>query len=387
MSELKKNKSKNTDKNTPGEGNTPAASFSSLTDKFSTSFKFIHNERFQRVFGLTLLLFATFLSFSFISYPFTWEDDYSKVVGDLFSPDVKVENWFGKLGALLSHIFIYKWFGIASFIFPFLAYITGLRITFNIGPSNIYKIYALSFFFLIFSSVTLGYLITNPVYVYLGGAYGYTISNLLNTLLGFAGTGILLFFVLLFFLVIAYNFSFELNKKQPLQKEESPPSPVKEPAEKNKTKQPLDISPINTVMVEEHERHEIEEEIDLVPEKQEIILSNSNEDIQFTVESPPKKEEELTPKEVAEALTAEIGEYDPTLDLASYQFPTIDLLENYGGTKDITINKEELNANKDRIIKTLGDYGLEMSETTFQQDNDSKRTSRIARKWLETNGV
>jgi len=39
------------------------------------------------------------------------------------------------------------------------------------------------------------------------------------------------------------------------------------------------------------------------------------------------------------------------------------------------------------FVKTLGDYELDMSESTFQQDNDPKRTSLVARKWLKTNSV
>ncbi len=381
MAELKKTKTKNSDKTNSDEaashknggaatsiknGSTSNAPVTSLSEKIKASFAFIYNNQFQKVFGLVLLLFATFLSFSFISYPFTWEDDYSKVVGNLFSPEVKVENWLGKFGALLSHIFIYKWFGLASFVFPFLAFITGLQITFNVGPKNIFKLYALSFFFLVFFSVTLGYLITNPTYIYFGGAYGYTISNLLNSLMGFAGTGILLIFVFLIFLVIAYNVSFELNKPEIPQEKGGTLNEVKKEDEgKAATEQVIDESHSEALLQEEDERHDIieDDDLEITPSiKQEIVLSSSNEDVQFTVESPPKKEEDLSPKEIAEALTAEIGEYDPTLDLASYQFPTIDLLENYGGTKDITINKEELNANKDRIIKTLGDYGIEIEK-------------------------
>ncbi|MES2286133.1 MAG: DNA translocase FtsK, partial [Bacteroidota bacterium] len=71
---------------------------------------------------------------------------------------------------------------------------------------------------------------------------------------------------------------------------------------------------------------------------------------------------ELSPEKISEALIAQVGEYDPTLDLSSYQFPPVDLLENYGGSKEIVINTEELNENKDRILKTLGDYGIEIQK-------------------------
>ena len=49
--------------------------------------------------------------------------------------------------------------------------------------------------------------------------------------------------------------------------------------------------------------------------------------------------------------------YDPTLDLSRYQFPTLDLLNDYGQAK-AQVTKEELEANKDRIVETLGHYGI-----------------------------
>jgi len=51
------------------------------------------------------------------------------------------------------------------------------------------------------------------------------------------------------------------------------------------------------------------------------------------------------------------GNYDPTLDLARYQFPTLELLNDYGVAK-AQVTKEELEANKDRIVETLGHYGI-----------------------------
>ena len=99
--------------------------------RISNFFAFAYDERFQKVFGLTLLLFSVYLAIAFASFIFTWQNDYSAVVGNLFSPDIKVENWLGKAGALLSHIFIYKWFGLASYIFPFVFFIIGIKILLN----------------------------------------------------------------------------------------------------------------------------------------------------------------------------------------------------------------------------------------------------------------
>ncbi|MEY5044197.1 MAG: Stage sporulation protein, partial [Bacteroidota bacterium] len=56
----------------------------------------------------------------------------------------------------------------------------------------------------------------------------------------------------------------------------------------------------------------------------------------------------------------ELGEYDPTLDLARYEFPRIDLLQNHGDGK-VRVTKTELEANKNRIIDTLRHFSIEVS--------------------------
>ena len=249
MAEPKKNSLKNTLKDENAESITPASesksksasssakkkeknseeqpSSQTLIEKATLFMAFVQTERFQKIFGLTLLLFSVYLTIAFTSYPFTWLADQDKVVSNLFSPEVKVENWLGKFGALLSHIFIYKWFGVASYIFAFVTFLTGLRITFNIGLFDFRKTYIYSLFFLIFISLTFGYIFTDPAYIYLGGAYGYTFSNMLNAVLGHIGTGVLLFFVFIIFLVAAFNFSFDLSKIDPITDAEEPkPTPI-----------------------------------------------------------------------------------------------------------------------------------------------------------------
>ncbi|SHI80260.1 DNA segregation ATPase FtsK/SpoIIIE, S-DNA-T family [Hymenobacter daecheongensis DSM 21074] len=52
--------------------------------------------------------------------------------------------------------------------------------------------------------------------------------------------------------------------------------------------------------------------------------------------------------------------YDPTLDLSRYQYPTLELLNDYGVAK-AQVSKEELEANKDRIVETLGHYGINIA--------------------------
>lgn len=389
MAEPKKNTLKNTIRDEKAENKSSSkekeskpkkeksgdsASKTSFSERVNSLFAFARNERFQKIFGLSLLLLSVYLCIAFTSFAFTWQVDQDKVLGDLFSPEVTVQNWLGKFGALLSHIFIHKWFGFASYIFAFVAFATGLRITFNVSFFNIRKVYAYSFFFLVFTSVTLGYIFNDTMF-FPGGAFGFTMSNKLNGFLGHIGTGVLLFFAFIVFLVAAFNISFDLGKKDS-PADDDKPEPDPEPVEKelpiNTFKEELleeeepemEVEPQgnNDLLVTNDAKHDIVEEVELQVEKEPIVLSAETDTVQFTVEKTEEKELELSPEQISEALVAQVGEYDPTLDLGNYQFPPLDLLENYGGSKDIVINTEELNANKDRILKTLGDYGIEIEK-------------------------
>lgn len=376
MAEPKKNNLKNTLKEEPAEGkpNKPkkekassstAASKSSFAERFGNLFAFAKNEQFQKIFGLTLLLFSVYLAIAFTSFVFTWEVDQDKVLGNLFSPEVTVENWLGKLGALLAHTFIHKWFGIASYIIAFAAFISGLRITFNIGDFNFRRIYSYSFFFLIFTSITLAYFFNDALF-YMGGAFGYTMSTLLNSVLGFIGTGVLLLFSFVVFLVAAFNVSFDLSKKEKIAEEETTAPPEAEVKENTFKEEPVketvvELPLTNSLEITNEPKHDIVEEVEK-PIVKEVILSTPDSGVEFTLENTENKEAEIPAEVLAETETLPFGEYDPTLDLSSYQFPPLDLLEDYGGSKDIVINTEELNLNKDRILKTLSDYGIEIEK-------------------------
>lgn len=85
------------------------------------------------------------------------------------------------------------------------------------------------------------------------------------------------------------------------------------------------------------------------------------EDLSFVVETGVQEAtvedlEHVTP-DATEDLN--LGEYDPHLDLPQFRFPPVDLLEEHG-SGNITINKEELEANKDRIVNTLNNYSIQI---------------------------
>lgn len=384
MAEPKKNTIKNTfrEKEEVVEGKTPKEPKAKkekpadnpnkvpLSEKIDAYFAFARSERFQKILGLSLLLLSVYTAIAFTSFLFTWKADQDKVLGNLFAADVVVTNWLGKFGALISHVFIHKWFGVASYIFSFLALLTGIRITFNLEILNLKKTYINSFIFLIFVSVALGY-VFHDAFFYLGGAFGFTISNQLNAIIGFVGTGVLLCFVLLVYLVAVFNISFDLSKKDPIT-DEGEAEPIEEekelPVNSFKEEPIEEVEPVEEekpvvqeLEITNEEKHDIVEEV-VKPIEEPIVLSTDDNGVQFTVEKIDGKEQELSPEQIAAALVDQVGEYDPTLDLGTYQFPPLDLLENYGGSKDIVINTEELNANKDRILKTLSDYGIEIDK-------------------------
>jgi S-DNA-T family DNA segregation ATPase FtsK/SpoIIIE len=100
---------------------------------FQPVINFVKDERLPRVIGLCLILSSVYLLVAFTSFLFTWKTDQDKVMGSwwqLFfaSEDVKVDNWLGKVGAVVSHLFIHKGFGVASYFFVVFSFLAGFRV-------------------------------------------------------------------------------------------------------------------------------------------------------------------------------------------------------------------------------------------------------------------
>lgn len=373
-----------------------------VEDSKSAIVSVFRDDKFNRICGFVFLIISVFLLIPFISYFFTHEADFDKVNDTswfaLFgNSDVQVENWLGKLGAIVSHVFIYKGFGIASCVFVLISFLFGFKLLFNVDLLPWGRTIRSSLFALLFTSVSLGYAFAaNSDWLWLGGAYGFQISTWLNSSIGTIGTGVLLFFAATAFTAFTFNYSFQLPAKK-----EAVADPVV--AKKATPNVGPVVTTVNTFRenvytpIVMNVKKELELEVDDTSMEDEIFTPINEEPLPEEVEPEPEMivvtpvfepvvvatpasvvEKNVVPMDVevtqaeeqSEEITAEnilekVGAYDPKLDLSSYQFPTIDLLEDYQSRKARLTPEEiksELEANKNKIVETLGHYNIEIEK-------------------------
>jgi len=390
--------------------------------------EWVQDDRFQKIAGGLFMMFSFYLLISFTSYLFTWQNDQDKIddagIFSFLSADVKVENWLGKLGAILSHQFVGRWFGIASFLFVLNFFVIGFKGVAGASLLPIKKMIKLSALFMVITSIALGFVVHTTGFVFIGGAFGYEMNEFLNLSIGRAGTAILLSFTAFVIIVVYFNPSFKRKPKAVLAEgEEIDPikmntyNPIKddqitkdeklevnfnkkgkvevveveeeveeieteeeeesdeeleeteeeeeiedsEESDEEETEEEEEEDETEEELADETESEEIEEE-ETVENKLEVTESESTLEVseEFSVEVP-KEEAEVSEKDIAQKVLEEFGEYDPTLDLSTYVLPSIELLNNYGGT-GITVNKDELEENKNKILDTLKNYSIEISK-------------------------
>ena len=371
--------------------------------KPSNSFALIKDERLHKVLGLFFLVFSVYLLIAFISYFLTWELDDSNFSRSatvfLLDNSAPTSNWMGRIGALLSFIFIKQWFGVASFIFILVFLVTGLKLFLNIKLLPIGLTYKYSFFGIIWFSIAFGFFFKAPEYLILGGTFGYQLNIWLTGIIGEIGTGLLLFFAIFSFLIIAFNISFKWykRKKSEIEEEKAEAKNIEETPEntdgftslknirkENSVNTKNEIRE-NNVELEINEKEqaekknysESEDEFKVIKKIVEEPLEKlekkkDKENIEFTIEEPvitesPKTANTAIPEKInteeitAEKLVAEIGPFDPRFDLRDFKFPTIDLLDEYA-VSSVGVQKEELEANKNRIVETLNNYSIQIDK-------------------------
>ena len=348
----------------------------------------IRDERTHKITGAVFLLVSIFLFISFTSYLFTWREDQDKVFRGIaiLSPthDVKVANLLGNLGAYISHFFFYEGFGIASYLICSFFFITGINWLFAKKYFSIKRNLRYVLIGLVYISTTLAFLCRGASFPW-GGAFGDITSEWMARFLGKIGTACVLFAGALSYFIWRFNPEFKIpdtNVKSKADGFFSSQDPEKEAgallfidepvlkAKKNRLKQEEDIP----LIIDKSEE---------IKEEKTPFLQDENNKKEFAFSPDVSKQTkkdipganplELEIKKVPEHTSNEkdypdtpvngdtTRDYEPTLDLRNYKFPTLDLLQAHG-TDRIIQDPAELENNKNQIIGTLKNYDIDIQK-------------------------
>ena len=344
-------------------------------------------------FGILFLVIAVVGILSFISYLMNWKADQSQA-GTMLDKTIKSSNIFGKIGDWLGNIFIFESIGIAAFLVAFLFFVFGLMIL----KKNYFKPWKTighSLFFICWLPIFMG-AITQGEGV-LSGVYGFQIMDFLNSVIGSAGLWMVILVSIGLYFILEFNLrpssiksklsdlndntigrvkgmmprsaeNFEADEGlEELAKSEHPNIKVTATnSTLERTKEVIltnEIEAIKTPNQTSFEQQDLPTAVTLKPTS--LTIENPNtpkvDDIDFKVEvaktidiidESDRKSQELVEKH---------GYYDHKLELATFQMPTIDLLRDYGN-EEISINKEELEENKNKIVGLLKNFNVGISE-------------------------
>ena len=407
------NKLKKTSKKSPADKPRKATDLKPEKEEKIDLKKLAKDERTWKITGAVCILVSLFLLISFISYFFTWREDQSVVFKGtgsiLFDSDVKVANLLGRLGAWVSHFFIYKGFGVASMFVCTFFFVVGVNFLFSKKVFSVWRNLRYVIVGMIVISVAFAFVFAKSDFAF-GGAVGNMISNWLISLLGNVGTAALILVAFLAYVIWQFNPVFRLPKKKEVivenkedEKETTPVVPIgktindlytdktEEKTKRNylkKENEPLVINQqkeeeLNELKVIEKEeddkqskeafedpvvtkevvadlmhQHDVpkelpKEEKPVVIEKVKKEKPPVNLELEIKSRLDPIPEEEETKEKNIE----ELPPYEPTLDLRDYKYPKLDLLETHGSEK-IVQDANELEANKNQIINTLKNYDI-----------------------------
>lgn len=375
------------------------------------------DERTWKITGAVFLLIAIFLFIAFVSYFFTWKEDQAKVFrgGLLLNNEIKVSNLLGRLGAVVSHFFIYKGFGIASMLICTFFFVVGTNLLVNRKVFSIWRNLKYVTIGLLVLSVSLAFVLSGSEFPF-GGGGGNVISNWLVGIFGNFGTAAILLVVAFAYIIWQFNPTFNVPARK--QREDLPES--LEPAlvspeedssfiggktvndlyaeayDEEKGNSLKNNSGMRTIDVNENiathqmEMIEKDEEVEMeeyMPEKEMVSdLLHQHDDFKeepledYKVEmaipaaEKPKKEipasdlqleikidEPVPEDEVPQKAIENLEPYEPTLDLRDYKYPGLDLLETHGSERIIQ-DPAELENNKNQIIATLRNYSIEIQK-------------------------
>lgn len=378
----------------------------SATDTSIKKFSMKMNRQQKFIVGVLLIFFSIALLLAFISYFVTGMVDQSEV-SELGNRAATAQNWLGKIGAYVADFFLYKGFGVTSFIFIRILFLMGAYLVLDMTLGKLKKSFFWDLFLIIIGSILLGFFWN--ILPQLGGTIGFEMNIFIQDYIGKTGTLLVLLFGIVIFLVFRIKISpdaitsiFEKSNnsfKEDLKAENSKEinaTTIAPSAGNNSTNTPFQPEKDDFTLNEDEEEmgnfelktypssfevdkealkptitHSSELSLEPKPKAETPRVTN------FSIEdkSVPKEdfvnedsfviekvaEEEVLVENLAARMVQDFGEFDPTLELSRYQFPPIDLLKEYS-SGGITINQAELEENKNKIVDTLKNYSIGISQ-------------------------
>lgn len=381
---------------------------------------FFKSEHLHFIFGIFLVFAGIYALLAIISYFFTGASDSTIVNNSTFreyitqkssnTPKQHIDNWTGAAGAYISEALVSKGFGLFSSLIPVFVIITGLKIirVSNIKTLNVFLITA---FGLIAGSITEAFILGRifpKSHINWGGSHGSQTEIILQTSIGMPGMILLIVLFVIISFVILKNGSMQKiqdtminnapsftktdsdnessNKDRTLTSKKNLFSVIysklsslikkKDKHDEENTYINTDIAHDNAVNYDNVSSHteKVREKEDINNDKVttddffEILVPK--DEVQATETTPSDNDstsiltqsETINNTENIEGIEGieELEEYDPKKDLSSFVFPTMDLLKVYN-TGNRAIDMEEQNENKNKIINTLRNYGIEIT--------------------------
>ncbi|WP_396195796.1 DNA translocase FtsK, partial [Flavobacterium sp.] len=349
-------------------------------------------KQYRMLFGFVLVLTSIAFLVSFISFFLHGQVDQS-AVDALTDRSENAQNWLGKFGAYIADLFIYRGFGIASFLFVKLLFLSGAFLILDLPIRKLKNTWFWDLFALIILSILFGFFADNLPE--LGGTVGFEMNLFLQDYIGKTGTVLVLVFSIIVYLIFKikvspdaiksffekkhkeikedigsiipenkgtnYNLEEFAVKEAEAEAEAFIPEPVLKTSSFEINKEALKptiehASEINLEPTIKTVSPPLETEPVITEPVKQIIETH---DEAFVIEKAA--DEDVVEENLAAKLVADFGLFDPTLELSNYKFPTIDLLKEYASV-GITINQEELEENKNRIVETLRNYKIDIAQ-------------------------
>lgn len=354
----------------------------------------VKSETAHFIIGLLCVIFGVYLLLAFFSFFFTGGNDQSILThpdgNELLQTDNHIQNYAGARGAQLAQFLINDCFGIPAFAIIVFLIVAGMRLM-KAYQFHLKKWFAGCTIIMIWASIALGFAfqgVFEDSFIYPGGLHGYNVSRWICSQIGAPGLILGLFVTAVMVGVLLTRQTMEVIRKvfhpnlpkrnktmiedtneetsvtAPYTSQESnmaepvsAPEPEKEEYAYQETTQDAEEksnAAIELILTPKEEKMPQPEHT--ISENEEIVTS-----VNETAEDEPAFEIDDNHTEEDEAYQGDISQpYNPRLDLEHYKFPTLDLLNSYNDSEP-TIDMEEQNANKDRIIRVLRSFDIEIS--------------------------